>query len=79
MNPIIIDEHTGRRLWLGEDCAHYIGVTPATWRNYTANKRTPPHVATILGKTHLWDAEDIKAWNANRPGSPVKNHPQPKY
>ncbi|KAB3522884.1 hypothetical protein GC425_04065 [Corynebacterium sp. zg254] len=75
MRPIIMDADTGRELWTGEDCADHVGITPATWRNYSANHRTPAYVATILGKTRLWDAEDVKAWHANRPGSPVKNHP----
>ncbi|CAB0836399.1 hypothetical protein FRC0505_00721 [Corynebacterium diphtheriae] len=41
MNPGIIDKDTGRELWTGPECADYIGVTPATWRNYSANERTP--------------------------------------
>ena len=73
MRPIITDQDTGRELWFGEQCAAYIGVSPATWRNYSANQRTPAYVATILGKTRLWDAEAVKAWHAARPGSPVKN------
>ncbi|WP_313770388.1 hypothetical protein [Corynebacterium anserum] len=35
----------------------------------------PNYVATILGKTRLWDAEEVKAWHAQRPGSPIPNHP----
>ncbi|MDT9407891.1 hypothetical protein [Corynebacterium rouxii] len=71
MNPGIIDKDTGRELWTGPECADYIGVTPATWRNYSANERTPHYVATILGKTRLWDADEIKNWHTNRPGSPA--------
>lgn len=37
--------------------------------------RTPKPVAKLDGKTNLFNAEEIKAWHANRPGSPVKNHP----
>ncbi|AKK11780.1 hypothetical protein [Corynebacterium uterequi] len=71
MTPTIIDADTGRVLWLGEDCANHIGVSPATWRNYSANGRTPAYVATILGKTRLWDADEVRQWHANRPGSPI--------
>ena len=76
MTPIIIDQDTGRLLRTGEDCANHIGVTPATWRNYSANNRTPHYVvATILGKTRLWDAEEVRNWHTDRPGSPVRNAP----
>lgn len=75
MHPIIIDKDTGKELWFGEQCANYIGVTPATWRNYSANGRVPAYVATILGKTRLWLAEEIQAWNQTRPGSPVPGAP----
>ncbi|MCG7232897.1 MULTISPECIES: hypothetical protein [Corynebacterium] len=70
MQPKIIDVDTGDELWTGSDCAAHIGVSYATWRNYSANHRTPEHVATILGRTRLWLAEDIKRWHASRPGSP---------
>lgn len=75
MNPIIIDKDTGRELWTGPDCAAHVGISPATWRNYSANGRTPAYVATILGKTRLWDAEEVKEWHAGRPGSPVPGAP----
>ncbi|QPK79870.1 hypothetical protein G7Y31_04020 [Corynebacterium lizhenjunii] len=78
MRPIIIDADTGRELWLGEDCAAHIGVTNSTWRGYSSHGRTPAPVATILGKTHLYDAEEVKAWHAARPGSPVRNAPRAK-
>lgn len=75
MTPTIIDKDTGRELWLGEDCASFIGVSPATWRTYSANGRTPAHVATILGNSRLWDADEVREWHASRPGSPVRNAP----
>lgn len=78
MNPIIIDRDTGRELWTTQNAAEHCGITPATWRNYAANGRTPNSVALILGQTPLWDAEEVKAWHANRPGSPVRNAPKPK-
>ena len=59
--PIITDQATGRVLWRVIDCATYCGIGPRTWANYCANGRTP-----------LWDAEEVKAWHTNRPGSPIK-------
>ncbi|WP_325168464.1 hypothetical protein [Corynebacterium macginleyi] len=44
----------------------------ATWRNYSANHRTPEHVATILGRTRLWLAKEVREWHAARPGSPAQ-------
>ncbi len=81
MNPIIIDKDTSHELWRVTDCATYCGVTPATWRGYfrQGTNLTPPQPAAHLdGRTPLWDANEVTAWQANRPGSPVKNSPQPR-
>lgn len=75
MNPIIIDEHTGTRLWRSTECAEHCNITPRTWANYYANGRTPEPVGMLDKRSPLWDAEEIKTWHKNRPGSPVKNHP----
>lgn len=75
MTPTIIDADTGRVLWRNIDCASHCGISSGAWTNYVANGRTPKPVAKLDGKTNLFDAEEIKAWHANRPGSPVKNHP----
>ena len=71
MHPIIIDEHTGKRLFNSAECAEYIGVSPRTWSNYYANHRTPEPVATWGKSAPLWDAEEVKTWHAARPGSPI--------
>ena len=76
MRPTIIETDTGRELWRVTDCATHVGITPRTWTNYVANHRTPEPVAHLDGRTPLWDAEEIKTWHQNRPGSPVKNHPK---
>lgn len=73
---IIIAEDTGARLWNGTQCADYIGVTARTWSNYYANGRTPKPVATWGKAAPLWDAEEIKAGQANRPGSPWSTLPR---
>lgn len=75
MRLIITDADTGRELWRVTDCATHVGITPRTWTNYAANHRTPEPVAHLDGRTPLWDAEEVRTWNANRPGSPVRNHP----
>lgn len=60
MGPIIVvDKDTGIELWLGEDCASFIAVSPATWLTYSANGRTPGHVVAILGNSRLWGCPQI--------------------
>lgn len=76
MNPIIIDEDTGARLWRSVECAQYCSITPRTWANYYANDRTPQPVAHLDKRTPLWDAAEVKTWHMGRPGSPIKNHPK---
>ena len=72
ITPIITDQATGRVLWRVIDCATYCGIGPRTWANYHAGGRTPQPVAHLDGRTPLWAAEEVKAWHANRPGSPIK-------
>ena len=72
LTPIITDQATGRVLWRVIDCATYCSIGPRTWANYHTGGRTPQPVAHLDGRTPLWDAEEVKAWHANRPGSPIK-------
>lgn len=72
--PIIIDQTTGRVLWRTVECAEHCGIGPRTWANYNAKGRTPPIVAHLDQRTPLWDAEEVKNWHANRPGSPGRPH-----
>ncbi|MCQ4611660.1 hypothetical protein [uncultured Corynebacterium sp.] len=81
MQPIIVDELTGARLWRVPECAEHCGVSPATWRGYFRqgiNLNPPAEVARLDARAPLWDAEAVKTWRASRPGSPVKNSPQAK-
>ena len=71
--PIITDQATGRVLWRVIDCATYCGIGPRTWANYHAGGRTPQPVAHLDGRTPLWDAEEVKAWHAGRPGAPIRS------
>ncbi|AKS14008.1 hypothetical protein LJU02_08455 [Corynebacterium pseudotuberculosis] len=75
MNPTITDKDTGRELWRVEDCANHCNIGKGTWRTYVADGRAPRHIADFGPRFPLWDAEEVKTWHANRPGSPVKNHP----
>lgn len=81
MRPVITDADTGHILWLQADCAAHCGVTTSTFRSYnrTGSKmNVPTPVAHLDGRTPLWDAEEIKAWHARRPGSPVPGAPTPR-
>lgn len=76
--PTIVDKNTGRELWLSADCAVHCGVTPSTWRSYNRTGGTlhpPQPVAHLDGRTPLWDALEVQAWHAARPGSPVPGAP----
>ncbi|MGV0391524.1 helix-turn-helix transcriptional regulator [Corynebacterium phoceense] len=74
MTLIITDRETGRELWRVKECAEHCGIKPSTWTTYSAQGRTPESVGHFDQRTPLWDAEEVKAWHAARPGSPVKNH-----
>lgn len=73
VTPIITDETTSRVLWRVIDCATYCGISSRTWTNYRANGRAPQPVAHLDGRTPLWDAEEVKAWHAGRPGAPIRS------
>lgn len=75
MSPIIIDKDTGNELWRVTDCAEHCNIKPSTWTTYTAQGRTPQPVTHLDKRSPLWDANEVKTWHKNRPGSPVKNHP----
>ncbi|KAB1551425.1 hypothetical protein F7233_07925 [Corynebacterium sp. 321] len=75
MRPIITDADTGRELWRAVDCANHCHISTGSWRTYNSAGRTPAQVSDLGDRMPLWDAEEVKTWHANRPGSPVKNHP----
>ncbi|MFI5505761.1 hypothetical protein ACFLIN_10565 [Corynebacterium kutscheri] len=64
MHPIIIDKNTGKELWISQQCAAYCGITTNAWSNYKSTGRIPEPVAVILGKTPLWDPEEVKLWHS---------------
>ncbi|AWB82297.1 hypothetical protein C3B44_07980 [Corynebacterium yudongzhengii] len=57
------------------DCAAYLDVSASAWRNYNSQGRTPKPVTNLGARMPLWDANEVKEWHANRPGSPVPNNP----
>lgn len=74
MNILITDTDTGRELWTTDQCAAHCGVLRTTWSSYARIPSAPKSVASI-GRSPLWDAGEVKAWHAARPGSPVPNAP----
>lgn len=67
VQPVIIDQDTGRILWRTADCAAHCGISDATWRSYVRNGMPPAPVAH-LGKLSLWDAEEVRRWHSSRRG-----------
>lgn len=70
MPLIITDRNTDRELWRVKECAAHCGLTPSSWRAYSAKGRTPESVGSLDTKTPLWDAEAVREWHMSRPGSP---------
>lgn len=75
MRPIIIDADTGSELWRAADCADHCSIALRTWLSYVSRQQAPIPTARLDQRTPLWDAETVRTWHANRPGSPVPNHP----
>jgi predicted DNA-binding transcriptional regulator AlpA len=68
MKPIITDGDTGRELWTAPQCAEHTGSAVSTWRAYVARQQAPATVGALGDRTPLWDAEQVREWNAARPG-----------
>lgn len=67
-DPKVTDEW-----WTAEDCASWLGITAAAWRNYASHgvpKGNPAPVADRrFGRTNVWRPVRVIEWNAKRPGS----------
>lgn len=48
------------------EAAARAGVKPKTWSAYVARGQAPAPT-TRLGRTPIWDRDDIDTWLANRP------------
>ncbi|MBB1023338.1 MULTISPECIES: helix-turn-helix transcriptional regulator [unclassified Dietzia] len=77
MRVVVTDADTGDELWTATQCAEHCGISPATWRGYVSQGRTPGSLAAFE-RSPLWRADDIRDWHAARPGSPVSNAPTSK-
>lgn len=64
----------GTALWPITTVCEHVGVAKATFTSYVSKEFAPAPTHQIEN-TRLWDAEEVRAWHANRPGSPVPNAP----
>lgn len=53
--------------WTAEDCACFLGISPATWRAYVARGQAP-QPARRFGRTNVWRPPVVREWNASRRG-----------
>ena len=67
----------GTVLWTVSKVCEHVGVGKPTFTSYVS-KHLAPQPAFTIERTRLWDAEEVKAWHAARPGSPVPNAPTAK-
>ncbi|MEU3013329.1 hypothetical protein [Nocardia asteroides] len=71
LHSVVID---GREMWTAERCAEHIGAEVRTWQGYVKRptaKHPAPQSPFAIGRTPLWYADEVKAWHAHRPGSPI--------
>ena len=61
--------HTARPAaeWTAAECAEYVRVAARTWHSYVSRGQAPAAVRHV-GRTPLWDAADVMAWQASRRG-----------
>ncbi|WP_018024070.1 hypothetical protein [Corynebacterium ulceribovis] len=64
----IIDQD-GRECWTSKQCAEFIDVALGTWQAYVSRGRAPESAGTI-DRMRLWRADDVRTWDASRPGPP---------
>ncbi|MDP3889838.1 AlpA family transcriptional regulator [Nocardioides sp.] len=50
-----------------DQAAAIVGVNRDTWFGYVAREQAPKPVRRI-GRTPLWDEDEVKTWHQNRPG-----------
>lgn len=63
---------TDRELWTTTQAAEHCGVKASTFRDYRSKSQlgVPAPVGSQPGRggQDLYDADEIRAWHANRPG-----------
>jgi predicted DNA-binding transcriptional regulator AlpA len=73
VNVTITDTDTGREVWTTNQCCEHAGVSRPTWSSYVSRGQAPSPVGH-LDRMSLWDADAVRAWDANRPGR--RGHPR---
>lgn len=64
---VAVDLDSGRHLWTAAQCADYCGVTKPTFTAYATRGTAPSPCGHFDGRTPLWDAEEVSAWQGSRP------------
>jgi predicted DNA-binding transcriptional regulator AlpA len=54
-------------LWNTTQVAQFLGVKATSVSAYRIRGQMPPPVQTVGKQTHLWEADTIRAWHAQRP------------
>lgn len=57
----------GREVLTAAECATIAGCAQSTWRAYVARSQAPKPTHRV-GHSNLWDAAEVRAWAADRPG-----------
>ncbi|MBH0778835.1 hypothetical protein [Nocardia bovistercoris] len=72
-------------MWTAQQCADYVGVKLNTWHGYVSRpalNNPAPQPKDRVGDTPLWDIDEVKEWQATRPGpgnrEPKKRGPRKK-
>jgi len=58
--------------WTRDDVVKYLAtvgieITPDTWSAYVTREQAPPP-SSHVGRTPVWNPDDVRAWPATRPG-----------
>jgi 8-oxo-dGTP pyrophosphatase MutT (NUDIX family)/predicted DNA-binding transcriptional regulator AlpA len=53
-------------LWNTTEVAKFLGIKPGTVSAYRHRGQMPAPVQTLGARTHLWDADTIRAWHGQR-------------
>lgn len=64
-----IVDNAGQECWTAKECAEFLGVTRDTWTSYASRGQSPAQVGKHNGLS-LWRADDVRTWDASRPGPP---------
>jgi predicted DNA-binding transcriptional regulator AlpA len=59
-------------LWNTTQVAQFLGVKATSVSAYRIRGQIPPPVQTVGKQTHLWEADTIRAWHAQRPRVPAQ-------